>query len=278
MNQAFNLPHPAHPSGWAASLGLRYAPRRGRTAIVERQHFGPLAVQRPFYPEINGTCHTYLLHPPAGIVGGDNLALALDLDDDACALVTTPGANRWYYTDHRPAFVTQIACLCDGACLEWLPQETLLFNGADARLNSRIELNGDARYFGWEIVCLGRPACGETFAQGKLDFRLELWRDARLLLRERVCGEGIPPGLRGYAAFMTLIASGANPAALGLARNICAGRGQTLSAPTLIDDLLICRGLANDCAPLTKLARQLWTELRPHLLGRSASAPRIWRT
>ena len=73
--------------------------------------------------------------------------------------------------------------------------------------------------------------------RASLIFRLELWREARLLLRERVCGEGIPPGLRGYAAFMTLIASGANSEALGLARNICAGRGQTLSAPTLIGDL-----------------------------------------
>jgi urease accessory protein len=265
-------------SGWAASLDLRFARRRGRTAIVERHHVGPLAVQRPFYPETNGTCHTYLLHPPAGIVGGDQLAISLTLEQDASALVTTPGANRWYYTDARPATITQHVRLGDGASLEWLPQETLVFDGADARLTSTIELSANAHYFGWETVCLGRPACGESFTQGRLDFRLELWREKQLLLRERVRGDGLPPGLGGYAAFTTLIASGANTATRSLAREVCASLEQTLCGVSLIGDLLICRGLAHDCAPLTQLGRTLWAELRPELLGHPASPPRIWRT
>jgi urease accessory protein len=266
------------PDRWAASLALDFEQRRGRTALVKRQQRGPLAVQRPFYPEADGTCHTYLLHPPAGIVGGDTLDVSLRLDTDARALVTTPGATRWYYTDRRAAYVKQHARIAAGACLEWLPQETLLFNGADAHFSSRIELTGSAVFFGWEIICLGRPACAENFDQGRLDFRLELWRDGNVLLRERVSGAGAPPGLHGYPAFMTLISSAADATSLALAREVCAAADSALSGATLIGDVLICRGLARECAPLTKLCRRLWTDLRPHVLGRTAVPPRIWRT
>lgn len=264
--------------GWAASLSLRYAARRGRTAIVDRRHVGPLTVQRPFYPESNGTCHTYLLHPPAGIVGGDELALELALEEGAAALVTTPGANRWYYTEQRPAHMNQTVRLAPGACLEWLPQETLLFDGADARVYSRVDLDPGARYFGWEIICLGRPACGEGFGNGRLDFGFDLRRDGRLLLRERIRGDGPPPGLHGYCAFTTLVASGADEAALEIARDTCAASEDAIGGASLIDDVLICRGLAHDCAPLTQLCRSLWFGLRPLMLGRDPVAPRIWRT
>jgi urease accessory protein len=158
--------------GWAASLFLRYAVRGDRTALIERRHRGPLTVQRPFYPEKGGPCHTYLLHPPAGIVGGDDLEIVFELEADTNALVTTPGTTRWYYSDARLATSTETAYVTSGATLEWLPQETLLFDGANAKLTTRIELQGDAEVLGWEILGFGGPACGETFDNGTLDLSI----------------------------------------------------------------------------------------------------------
>jgi urease accessory protein len=269
---------PTDAKGWAASLFLRYAVCGDRTALIERRHRGPLTVQRPFYPEKDGPCHTYLLHPPAGIVGGDDLEIVFELEADTNALVTTPGATRWYYSDARLATSTQTAHVATGATLEWLPQETLLFDGANAKLTTRIELQGDAGFLGWEILGFGRPACGETFDNGTLDFRFELWRDSSLLLRERLCSKGRPAGLNEHAALMTLVACHADNSALVDARQVCEGFDDILCAPTLIGDLLICRGLAQDCAPLSILARELWRALRPQLLGREAVPPRIWQT
>src|SRR5947208_642250 len=114
-------------SGWQAELALRFARRRERTVVATRHQRGPLTVQRPFYPEGDGVCHTYLLHPPAGIVGGDDLRMTFALDPGTHALITTPAATRWYFSRGVDAQVYQRATLADGATLEWLPQETLLF-------------------------------------------------------------------------------------------------------------------------------------------------------
>ena len=235
-------------------------------------------MQRPFYPDDDGTCHTYILHPPAGIVGGDDLKVALNLAPHSRVLMTTPGATRWYFSDGRTATLRQIARVADAAVLEWLPQETLLFDGARAHSTTRIALDGSALYLGCEITGLGRPACGERFTRGQLDLRFELLRDGCLLLRERLVARGAPPGLRGNTALMTFVMSGANPVVLEAARDTCAGIADALCAATLIDDVLICRGLASECAPLISASRQLRQTLRPLVFGTAAANPRIWRT
>lgn len=246
--------------------------------LAARHQRGPLLVQRPFYPERGGVCHCYVLHPPAGIVGGDDLEVTLDLDRGAQALVTTPAATRWYFSRGRESRVRQQARLADGATLEWLPQETLLFDGAHARLATSIHLDGNARFCGWEILGLGRPACGESFRTGRIDFRFELFRHGRPLLFERLRGDGALPGLRGYAACATFLATSACTSALERAREILAGARDTLCAATLIDGTLIGRGLAMHCEPLKTAFSELWEGLRPLLLGRAAVPPRIWRT
>ena len=266
-------------SGWHAELALRFAPRRGRTVLAARHQRGPLTVQRPFYPEGDGVCHTYLLHPPAGIVGGDDLSMSFELDSGAHGLVTTPAAARWYFSRGLGARVSQRATLAAGATLEWLPQETLLFDGAHAQLATRIELESGARFCGWEILGLGRPACGESFLNGRLDFRFEIFRDGRPVLLERMRGgAGGVPGLRGNAACATFFATAADSAALEAARAVLAVAPDALCAATLIGDVLIGRGLAARCEPLKSAFSELWSAVRPLTLGRVAVPPRIWHT
>ena len=265
--------------GWRAELELRYARRGERTIVESKRQSGPLMIQRPFYPEGESVCHTYVLHPPAGIVGGDDLRMAFEVGEGAHALLTTPGATRWYFSRGITAQLQQVGTVADGGCLEWLPQETLIFSGAHARLLTRIELEGNARFCGWEILGLGRPALGEPFRDGAIDFRIELFRDGQPVLLERQRGDvnGLP-GLNGNAACAMFFTTNAGVAALQMSREVMAAAPDVLCASTLIGDVLVARGLAPRCEPLRNLFSELWSSLRPLTMGRPPSVPRIWHT
>lgn len=269
----------AATSGWQAELALRFA-RNGRgTRLVGRQHRGPLLVQRPFYPEGPDVCHTVILHPPAGIVGGDELRVQVQLDADAHTLITTPAATRWYFSRGIPARLEQHARVADGAILEWLPQETLVFDGAYAAMQTRIDLARGARFLAWEMLGLGRPACGEVLRSGRTDFRFEIFRDAQPLLLERWSFDGgEPAGLMGHTAWATLLASPAGDAELKAARTALAAAGAGIRAATLQRDVLVVRALAAGTGALRGLMASLWEALRPLIIGRPAVRPRIWDT
>ena len=270
----------ASQRGWRAELSLRYERlRSGKCILRDRRHHGPLLVQRPFYPEGDEVCHTYLIHPPAGIVGGDGLQLELELEPKAHALVTTPGASRWYFSRGHTACVRQKVQLKEDAIIEWLPQETLFFDGTHADLRTRIDLASEARFCGWEIIGLGRPACGEFFSHGSIDVRLELFREGQPLLLERLHSrDGVVPGMLGYTAYATFCATGAQSQTLAKARRVLALHGGGPKGATLIRDLLIVRALAPQCEALVLMFRELWNVLRFELFGRSAEVPRIWYT
>ena len=271
---------PPVATGWQAELALGFAPRGDRTVLATRRQHGPLTVQRPFHPEPGGTCHVYVLHPPAGIVGGDELRMDVTTEAGAHALLTTPGATRFYWSEGAEARLAQTLHVADGATLEWLPQETLVFAGAHARTVTRVALARGARFLGWEILGLGRPACGEAFRGGRLDFRFDLERDGRPLLRERVRGDANgAPGLRGHTAAATLFATPADVTALASARAVLgAATEHLLAGATLVGDVLVARALGPTCEPVRALLQRLWTALRPGVTGRVAVPPRIWHT
>src|SRR5512134_1313349 len=168
---------------WKAELELGFARRAGRTVLAERRHDGPLVVQKPLYPEGGEVCHAIVVHPPAGIAGGDELQLAARAGEGAHALLTTPGAGKWYRSA-GPWAAQRLRFEVAGA-LEWLPQETIVFDGVLARLETEVHLRGEARYLGWEILCLGRTGSGETFGRGELRLSTRLYRDGKLLWLER---------------------------------------------------------------------------------------------
>lgn len=273
----------ADAQGWRARLELGYAPVAGRTMPVHRRHVGPLLVQRPFHPE-GEVCHSYLLHPPAGVVQGDALELQVDAAPGAHALVTTPGAGK-FYRGTGEACVLQNFRVADGAAYEWLPQETILYAGSRACLETRVSLEGEARYLGWEIVCLGRPAAEEFYDEGRLVQRLSVERDGRSLLSEQLVLNGGSAqlagvwGLQGQPVMATLLCTVDFDAAMG--ETICdeAGEPQAgMGGVTVMDGLLVARYLG----PQARFARdwfvRLWTALRVQAFGREACAPRIWAT
>ncbi|AOV15944.1 hypothetical protein BJI67_01620 [Acidihalobacter aeolianus] len=272
-------------AGWPAFLALRFGARGGHSYVASRRHHGPLLIQRPFYPE-GGVCHAYLLHPPAGVVGGDSLRLEAEVASGAHALMTTPSAGKFYSSPQRIARVAQRLRVAPGAALEWLPQETILFEGARAELDTRVELTGDARYFGWEVVCLGRPAAGTGFGEGHWRQHLEVRVDGRPVLIERLAldaGDALLEaawGLQGQGVSATLVAAGSgacghldslHEAGLGTPARGFGGLTET-------GGLLVGRFLGAEGADARQWFEALWCWLRPRICGVPACPPRIWRT
>lgn len=273
-------PMPAS-EGWSARLQLGFQASPGKTLLAHRQRHGPLAVQRPFYPE-GDVCHVYLLHPPGGVVGGDSLHIEAHSAAASHALITTPGATKFYRSAGSRASQVQRISVADGASLEWLPQENIFFPGASVEMHTRIDLEGSARLALWETHCLGRPVIEEGFDEGDLDSRLEVWRDGKPLLLERLRVDAANRRrlalLGGRPVSATAVFACATAQQLELAREALADVHDHSRAVTLIDDLLVVRYLGNSTEQAGKCFTRIWSAMRRPLLGRSATVPRIWNT
>jgi len=268
-------------SNWRARLELGFEKRQDRTVLARRKRYGPLAVQRPFYPEA-GTCHVYILHPPGGVVGGDELSIEVTVDEGAKALLTTPGASKYYRSNG--AMARQFVRLKVAGQLEWLPQENILFRGANLQQKTQIDLRGDARFIGAEIHCLGRPANGEIFDTGQANISMQLLQDGVPLQIEtsRISpglGREGPTNLRGYPVTGVAYATPVSRAQLiELRASVTATGPGDYFALTLIDDLLIARFLGASTSRAQQRFIELWKQLRPLVLLRPACVPRIWNT
>jgi urease accessory protein len=271
----------APDTGWEARLELGYERRADRTVPTRRAHRGPLVVQRPFYPEGN-VCHTYVIHPPGGVVGGDSLELDVEVGEAAHALVTTPASAKFYRSAGPLATQTQALRVRAGGILEWLPQDTILFDGCRVETLTRVDLDAGAGFIGWELVCLGRPASGDHYGNGVCRQRLELWRAGVPLLLECSHFDGgsaaldAPWGLAGRRVTGTLLAVGADAAARDAVRE--ALPSNALAGATLVDDVLVCRALGAQAQELLRTFTTAWEVLRPLLLDRPACEPRVWNT
>jgi urease accessory protein len=137
---------------WRAKLALDFEREPKRTVLSKRAAEGPLLVQKPLYPEGDEVCHAIVVHPPGGIAGGDELEIAVKAQGHA--LLTTPGAAKWYRS--AGPWAKQKLLFEVKGTLEWLPRETIVFDGALAELGCEVRLGELGRYLGWEIVCLGR--------------------------------------------------------------------------------------------------------------------------
>lgn len=277
MSLAEQLPPANHDAGWSAELKLRFVDRGGKTCIGARRHFGPLLVQRPFYPE-GAPCHVYVLHPPGGVVGGDRLVLDVHLEAGSHALLTMPGATKFYRSAGPVSVLKQHFHLAEGSTLEWLPPGNICFSGARVSLENRFSLAPGARLLAWETLCLGRPVMGESFSHGALDSRLviDMPDDPGLHERLRIEG-GHLSKLAGYPLQATFCAAPATPELLEQARALL----ESLTVPagaTLLGQLLVVRLLDHDNQRLQSTLARLWQSLRPAITGLAPCPPRIWAT
>jgi len=275
--------------GWQGSLALHYRSDGGRTGVHDR-HDGPLRVLKSFHPEGAGICHSVLVHPPGGIVGGDVLAIEIGLERGAHALVTTPGATRFYRSLGELATQSLAVRAEAGSRLEWLPLETLAYSGCIAENRARFALAPGAEMIGWDVTALGLPASGQPFVAGRFTQSIEI--AGRWLERGTVGGDApalldSPLGWAGQRTLATLwFAAGEaiEPArrerlvdaarALGDASGLAARTGTTAVDPGVI----VVRVLAPRVEPAMALLASVWHAWRPLAWGLEASPPRVWRT
>lgn len=281
-------------TGWRARLALRFAAdAAGTTRLTSRQHEGPLVVQRSFYPEGPAVPHVYVLHPPGGVVGGDELHLDVGCGAGAHALLTTPAATKAYRTAGATSMIRQTFRIAGGAWLEWLPQETILHDGTDVTLTTEVRLDEGAGFVGSEILCFGLPARGEMFAKGRCRQRIEIWRGDRPVLLERAtfdADETVHRGAWGLdgarvTGLLAVVPAPSPGEALELARAratavATAGDGHESAGVTVLHDgeALVARYVGGSAERARGFLQGLWSDLRQATMGRPAVAPRIWAT
>lgn len=277
---------PVVATGWQAALDLRFARRGEATVLAQRRHRGPLRVQKALHPEGAQVCHAIVLHPPAGIAGGDELHIGATVEDGAHALLTTPGAGKWYRSAGAWARQTLEFEVGAGGALEWLPQETIVFDGALGRMESRVRLGAEAHFLGWEVLCLGRRAANERFAHGELRLAAHIAQEQALLWTEQGSIAGgsplleSPVGLAGFSVCGTLLAAGreVETALVAACREIGVAEPGAQSGVTALPRLLVARYLGHSSESARAWFVALWRVLRPALIGREAQPLRIWNT
>jgi len=274
-------------SGWQGKLELQFAETNGKTQVTHNYSQAPLRVQRSFYPEGQEVCHSVILHTAGGIVGGDRLDLDIQLQPRSQALITTATAAKIYRSNGLTAQQTINLQLQAGTCLEWLPQETIVFDGVIYQQKMRIELLADALWLGWEIVRFGRSAGGERLHSGSWRSHTEVWRegiplwiDRQWLQKEMIDS---PHGLDGNAVVGSLVLVGKS-ASLELVENLRSlwtefGYEGEVGVTRLLEGV-ICRYRGHSTLEVRHWLIKVWQLLRAYYLNKPLDKPlclpRVW--
>ncbi|GAB4398373.1 MAG: urease accessory protein UreD [Rhodoferax sp.] len=261
---------------------------RGTRTVARHRHEGPLRVLKSLYPEGDAVCHTVLVHAPGGLVGGDTLQLQVSVHGGAHGLITTPGATRFYRSAGEAARQhTQLRLDAD-ARLEWLPLETLCYDGCLAENRLTLDLQPGAECMGWDLTALGLPQADQPFRRGSVLQHLEVpgvWLErARVAADDHRLLDGAT-GLAGHRCMGTLFwvagsdASRARcDAALDAARSViqahCLARTAGATRPNA--RVMVVRVLAQGVEPALDLLQRIRVAWRAALWALPPTAPRIW--
>jgi urease accessory protein len=276
------LDNPALNS-WEAQLRLRFGVYEGKSFLSERHHVGPLVVQKSLYPEGKDVCQVLIIHPPGGIAGGDRLDMEFSVESGARAQLTTPGAAKWYCGFGRTAKQMIQIQVAAGAVAEWLPQENIIFDGADVDSQFVVDCEKQGVFCGWEFTTLGREAGDEPFLSGRLSQRIELRQNSYPVFGERAV---ITPEvlnhdkalLNSYRSFgaMYLIGLSKNSVTQEIVKALSSEHEEV--GITWIDEVLIARWVGTHVEEGRAILAQVWSALRQQYFGRPAQTPRIWNT
>jgi urease accessory protein len=273
-------------SEWEGVLNLTYQKIGSKTKIISAYSKAPLKIQSPFYPEGEEICHSVSLHTAGGIVGGDRLLQNIHLFPDSQSLITTAAAAKIYRSNGKSAQQEINIKLENNACIEFLPQENIVFNGAIFQQNLQVELEENTTFLGWEITRFGRTARKEIFGQGDWKSKTEIWQDGQPLWIDRQWLPGNKQvfysnnGLAGQPVVGTLTYIGlkVTPELLTAIRQLWQnGDNRGEAGVTQLIQGLICRYRGDSTAEVKNWFLDVWGLLRSQYLGRGAIKSRIWQ-
>jgi urease accessory protein len=265
---------------------IRFSHDNGVTRLAHLYQRDPLRVLFPA-PAVGDPPVAVIVTTSGGLVAGDRLDIDVGLAPGAAAHVTASAAEKVYRSTGRTTTIKQTLSIGSGAILEFLPPETILFDGARLQRETVVDLAPGSAFLGGDIVVFGRRARGERFASGFLREVWEVHRDGELVWGDALhleddVGRIIddPACFDGAAAFATMILSpGREPRRfLECARAVVSGdvAGPVRAGVTAIAGLVIARWLATDAAPLRLAFADLARHLRCMALGLPPRLPRIW--
>jgi urease accessory protein len=266
---------------WKGSLDLSYTYQPNRTRLDRSYVTAPLKVQRPFYPEGEEICHTVILHTAGGVVGGDILDQKIHLQPDSHALITTASASKLYRSNGPTAKQNIEVKIDTGGSLEWLPQETIVFDGACYRQEMTVDLATDASWSGWEIVRFGRSARGERFLSGEWRSNIEIRREGKPVWIDRsflTGGEMIEgySGLNDKAIVGTFVYIGRSvpDAIIDKIRDF--SPIEESGVTRILGEGILCRYRGNSTPEVREWFIKIWHLLRGEMRGRRSIVPRVW--
>ena len=274
---------------WHAQLQIDYTLEAGRT-VARHHHTGPLRILQSLYPEGDTVCYNVLVHPPGGLVGGDTLDMQVQAHTGSHALITTPGATRFYRSDGPEALQSVRLRVADDARLEWLPLETIAYSGCRAENRLLVDLVPNAELIGWDITALGLPLASQPFVQGYLRQNIEMpgvWMERGSLRADDTRLLHGPAGLASQACMGTLFFMAGmalqrtrREQALELARTLIRPHTTAFMAGATSPHprVLVVRVLAPVVEPAMDLLRQIRNAWRHALWERKPENPRIWST
>lgn len=267
------VPHSQRLERSSGTAAIAFDRRRGAVRLAALRQQGSA---KAILPVVGALPEVVFLNTSGGLTGGDRLDYAVEVGPGCRVVATTQTAERAYRATAGQAGVSVRHSVGAGGHLDWLPQETILFDRARLNRTTRIDLSGDATCLLLESVVLGRAAMGETVARVDFRDRREVWRDGRPVLVEPLQletaalsgGLAVLDGARAFAS-LALVAPRA-PDALGPVRAALGQDGVT-GAASALDGRLMVRLMAGDGFPLRRQILRLLAVLR------TDPVPRVWQ-
>ena len=264
-----------------ARIGFKHDAERG-TVIKTIGHADPMRVIVPKVVKTELPLGVFVT-TSGGLVAGDQVMLEAVWEANTAAQVIPQAAEKIYRSDHNA--VTQVTMSMSGgpaAWVEYLPQETILFDRSRLSRRLNLSLHPTAQCLVGDLVVLGRHAMGETYRSGGFSDDWEIRLDQRLIWADRMAWEGKIDRLQGHAAglnraqgFGTILYRG--PGMLDEIRAIISDISETVQiGVTEFQELILIRLLAEEAFELRRGFGEVWGRIRSQLQGLSPVLPRLW--
>lgn len=281
---------------WQASIKLEFRKDKDKTLMVRNLHYGPLVVQKPFYPEV--ACHVYLLHPPGGVASCDHLCVEAKANEHSQVLITTPGATKFYKGDNSYSLFEQNFYVENDASLEYLPAQNIFYKGTHTKVKTTFYLKDNSRFAFRDVSKCGMKDEERPFENSSLFNTVTIVENGKEKLIETsfIDGQDDLEALSGNYGCVytgTYITNKVCEETLDKIRAILDSYKDNDSfehpkrkdpnfrfyvAAGVVDNYTVVRFLSSQNEAIEKAIVDIWKLTRFETVGLKACLPRIWST